>query len=41
MWVDALASLSGFAWVIGALVGGVLSVLAIRGHSPAVAGQPA
>ncbi len=33
VWVDVLASLSGFAWVIGALLGAVLYVVAMRGRT--------
>ncbi|WP_150307386.1 NCS1 family nucleobase:cation symporter-1 [Planctomonas psychrotolerans] len=32
VWVPALAALSGFAWVIGALLGGALHLLVMRTH---------
>ena len=36
VWVPALAALSGFAWVIGALLGAVLYVVAMRGRTAPV-----
>lgn len=35
VWVPALLELSGFAWVIGALIAAVLYTLVMRGHEPA------
>lgn len=34
VWVPSLAGLSGFGWVIGAILGGVLHVALMRGESP-------
>ncbi|MBB1024648.1 NCS1 family nucleobase:cation symporter-1 [Dietzia sp. DQ12-76] len=36
VWVPALGMLSGFAWVIGALIGGVLYWAVMRNHNPSV-----
>lgn len=43
VWVPALAELSGFAWVIGAVIGGVLYVAVMGGvrRTPAPAPEPA
>ena len=42
VWVPGLESLSGFAWLLGALFGGVLHYGLMRNQSlPARAGQPA
>lgn len=35
VWVEALAPLAGFAWIIGALLGGLFHCLAMRGRVPA------
>jgi nucleobase:cation symporter-1, NCS1 family len=35
VWVPALTALSGFAWVIGAVLGGALYVVVMRGRGPA------
>ncbi len=32
VWLPALAELSGFAWLLGALLGGLLHWVAMRGH---------
>lgn len=32
VWVPALAVLSGFAWMVGAVVGGALHLLVMRGQ---------
>ena len=41
VWVPALTSLSGFAWVIGALLGALLYIVAMGGRSArAVDSQP-
>ncbi|MDH2326566.1 NCS1 family nucleobase:cation symporter-1 [Cereibacter sp. SYSU M97828] len=34
VWVPSLAALSGFGWVIGAVLGGVIHVALMRGQSP-------
>ena len=42
VWVPGLESLSGFAWLLGALFGGVLHYALMRNRSlPAQAAQPA
>ena len=35
VWVPALASLSGFGWVIGALLGGMFHIMLMRGAKQA------
>lgn len=41
VWVPALQAMTGFAWIIGAIIGGVLHLVQMRGASPATGGVPA
>jgi len=40
VWVPSLVALSGFAWVIGAVLGAVLYIAVMRGRGPAGASVP-
>ncbi|MEZ5798221.1 MAG: cytosine permease [Paracoccaceae bacterium] len=38
VWVPALGALSGYGWLIGAALGGILHVVLMRGESPVASG---